>query len=347
LGAVQVSDGGPSARRIAAVARSSGDVLAIYESGTRVAVRILQADGGVGAERPPSTSVATAVQRAELPALAVSGARVMEGWFETLPGPIHRLVVGEANANGEALVQGQPAISPIRVNPGAGQGLKLGLTASRLIVAWAHFDAAGANTSLNLSSCPIALDAVCTTQSVAANGRNPSLLVDGDTVFVGYEDGAGAHLVRANVPANGTVTLAQTVDFGSGTHDVVLIGTASALTIYLATSGSPQTLTRRSGDCTGPCNGLGTTTGVVTFTGAASSFSIEPRSTPPVLAWEEGPSGARFSRAMRTDSSTPVAVGVGSRRPLPLRFPGASVPTVLFDTEGGTNQIFRRGFCTF
>jgi hypothetical protein len=149
------------------------------------------------------------------------------------------------------------------------------------------------------------------------------------------------------VPSSGMVTAGPTITFPSGTHDVSLFGTASALNVYYVTGGAPQTLTQRTGDCTGACSALSTTSGVVTFTGVPSNFSTDSRSNPAVLSWEEGPTGSRSARAIRINSSTPVDVGNGTRRPMSLQFPGSSGPVVFFDTEGSTNAVFRRAFCTF
>ncbi len=347
LSAARISDAGVSARRVAAVSRTSGDVLAFYETGAQLVARVLLADGGMLPERVPSTSVASAAMRAELPALAVSGSTVMEGWFEILPGPIHRLIVAHASSTGEAQVMGAPGISPVGTQMGPGQGLRLGLTASRLVLAWASFDATGTNSTVSISSCPIALDALCTTQVIGA-GRNPALLIDGDLAFVGYDDASGAHLVRYAVPSTGAVTAGPTVNFGSATHDVSMLGTASAITVfYVETTPAPQSLTKRSGDCSAACSALSTTMGVVSFTGVPSNFSVEASAVPATLAWEEGTTGSRRSRAMRLNGAMPVDVGDGSRRPVPLVFPRATAPVILFDTEGSTNGVFGRGLCGF
>jgi len=76
----------------------------------------------VSAARFPSTSVATAVARAEMPALSVRGPVTFQAWFEELAGPVYRLVASTVGPNGEALA--------------------INVSGEALIIAFASYDAA-------------------------------------------------------------------------------------------------------------------------------------------------------------------------------------------------------------
>jgi len=353
--ALQLSDAGPTARRVAAVARPNGDQLALYEVGARVMTRVLWADGGLSAERFPSYSVEMATQRAELPALAISGAQVMEAWFELLPTMKYRLVIAQANELGEATVGGAAAIALVQprgatdggmaVPPGQGQALRLGMTSSRLVVAWANFDETGTTTSVSLASCPLTLDEGCYLVPLGA-GRSPSLLIDADVAFVAFETASGIRLTRVAVPSAGAATAGPTADFGSaGAHDPVLSGTAAALSLFSVVAGVPQTLSRATGNCSGACgpSGFTTTPMLTSFVGTPANFSVVPSASSPLLAWDEGLTGARVLKVMRVGAA-PVDVGPG-RRPIPVL--GAAMKSSLFfDTEGAPATVFRRNFCS-
>ena len=353
--ALQLSDAGVNARRVAVVTRPSGDQLALYEVGARVMTRVVFSDGGLSAERFPSMTVETAVQRAELPALASSGALVMEAWFEFLPTMRYRLAVAQANELGQATVGGMPSIAlvqprgatdgGVQVPPGAGQALRLGMTSSRLVVAWANFDETGTSTSVSLASCPLALDEGCSIIALGA-GRSPSLLVDGDVAWVAFETASGVRLTRVAVPSSGTATAGPTADFGAaGAHDAVLTGTGAALSVFYVVAGMPQSLSRATGDCTGSCAaaGFAVTPMLASFVGTPSNFAVEPSSGAPLLAWEEGLTGARVVKVMRV-GSTPVDVGPG-RRPVPLLGAGLK-PHLYFESDGTPATVLRRTFCS-
>ena len=351
---IQISDAGPNARRVVAVARPNGDQLIMYEVGARVMTRVLSVDGGMSAERFPSFSVAMAAQRAELPALAISGAQVMEAWFELLPSMKYRLVIAQANDLGEATVGGVPSVTLVQprvavdggmpVPPGPGQALRLAMTPSRLVVAWANFDDLGINTAVSIASCPLALDDGCSILGLGA-GRSPSLLVEADTAWVGFENAGGVRVVRVSVPASGVVTLAATVDLGAaGSHDTVLAGTGAMLNVYYAVPRATESLSRATGNCTTTClaSGFTTTPNIASFVGIPSNFSAHPATGGLILAWDEGPAGGRVVKVMRVGNA-PIDVGPG-RRPVPVVGAGMT-PHVFFETDT-PSTVVRRTFCS-
>ena len=354
-----VTDGGvPSRRKVAALVQpgtgtaARRDVLALYEEGNRVLSVVLSATGAVSSPRFPSVTI-TSVAKASSPALGSNGVDVAEAWFEELSCPIFRLPVALAGPAGEAIANGSPGVLPIAL-PGAGQRVVVGVTNTRIVLAYAHLDSPTLTTStVVVATCPRTLDSPCSTRSLGA-GRNPALLVTGDVALVVYESGSQLSLARLSVPAAGTVTLSGNLLFGgSSEHDPVLNGTLSAVTIYSAVPGSPETLWRRRGDCTTTCDptGFTSTPTLFTFSGTASSLAVDVPGAAQVLAWEDGTGGQRVARAMSLATTTPLEVslpGQPGRRPVPL-LTGTAGFEVLFDTEGGTgamaDEILSRRFC--
>ncbi len=350
-----VADAGVLSRNVAAIVRpgtgsaQQRDVLVMYESGSRVVSRVLFADGGASGERFPSTSVASAVTRAALPALASSGPNVFQAWFEVLGGPLYRVVVAAAGPLGQAP---GGSVYPVGTQAGPGRALALAASPERVLLAVSALDGPSASTSsLNLVACPATLNAACFTVALGA-GSNPTLLFEGSAALIAWDSPAGLHLAKVNVPSTGAPTLVSNLGFGvGGDHDPVLTGTLSALSIYSAAGTSPQTLVRRAGDCTATCDPASfvLTGGLVTFDGVPSDFGVESRLSPSVMAWEEGPVSQRVAQAMNLATLTPAALSVeSSHRPLPL-LSGTGGYSIFFDTEGATgpqaNAVVVRHFC--
>lgn len=145
--------------------------------------------------------------KASAPALGTNGVDVAEAWFEELTaGPVYRLPVALAGPLGEAIVNGSPGVLPVGSMPGPGQKVVVGMTAQRIVVAYAYLDGPASGTStVAIASCARQLDSACTVRTLGA-GRNPALLVSGDTALVAYEtDAARLSLAKVSVPSNGTV----------------------------------------------------------------------------------------------------------------------------------------------
>ncbi len=348
-----VSDAGTlTSRNVAIAALQSGDVLTVYESGTRILTRFVRSDETVSPARYPSTSVATAVTRAEKPALAVKGATAFQAWFEELTGPVFRLVVSNVGPNGEAQVAGQASVFPFSSQTGPGQSLVMSAAGEALVIVFASYDAATATgpTTVRLASCPFDLATSCRLESLGA-GKNPALLVDGTSAFVAFETSSGLTLSSLRVLANGTVTVAATVPFGKpGDHDPTLAGIAADLSLYSVDDAvTPAALSRRTGDCsmTCPVTSFSLSASLLTFDAAPSEFSIHRFSNNEVLAWEDGAVGARQAKVVNLTSLVSKSLGAVSHRPVALR--SATGTTVYFDTEGGTgtgaNSIVARRLC--
>ena len=324
-----ITDGGTPSRRNVAVAILPGsgtperrDLLTLYEEGNRVVAQVVTASGAaLPAPRFPSQTI-TSVTKASTPALGGNGTDLGEAWFEELTGPpaISRLAVASAGPMGEAIANGSPGVSPI-VLPGPGQKLVLGLTASRIILAYEHLDSQGASTStVAVASCPKTLASTCTTRTIGA-GKNPALLLANDTAVVVYETGTRLSLATLAVPMAGALTISTNVAFGgSNEHDPVLNGTLAALDIYSVVPGTPETLWHRSGDCTSACDPSMFTASptIFTFAGSASSLAVDANGTARLLAWEEGPTTARVARVMTLSNTMALDVASG-RRPVKRR----------------------------
>jgi hypothetical protein len=343
-----LTDGGTPVRRSVAAVVQPGtgttarrDLLTLYEEGNRVFAQVVPASGPLPAPRFPSQTVPS-VSRASTPVLGTNGTDVGEAWFEELSTPLSRVAVAAAGPSGEAIANGSPGISPI-VIPGPGQTLALALSATRIILAYEHLDAPGAMTStVAVASCPVTLATACVTRSLGA-GRNPALLVAGDTAVVVYETGTRLSLAKLAVPMAGTVTLSSNVAFGgSNEHDAVLAGTAQALDVYSVVPGPPDTLWRRSGDCTGACDPAMFTSSpsLFTFSATANGLALDANGAARLLAWEDGSAAARVTRVLTLSSFAAVDVAPG-RRPVPV-VPGTAGFEVLFDTD---DEVFTRRFC--
>ena len=345
-----VTDGGaPIRRKVTAVVlpgtgtAARRDVLTLYEEGNRVVSVVVFANGSLSAPRFPSVTI-TSVMKASSPALGTNGADVAEAWFEELSGPpaISRMPIAAAGPSGEAIANGSPGVLPLLL-PGPGQKVVLSVTATRIVLAYEHLDAPGASTStIVVASCPKALNNPCTTRTLGA-GRNPALLVASDTAIVVYETGARLSIASLAVPSAGPVTLSSSVAFGgSSEHDAALSGTISALDIYSVVPGTPETLWRRSGDCSGACDAatFTSTPSLFTFSTTASSLAVDLNGAARLLAWEDGPGGARVARVMTLLNTTPLDVAPG-RRPVPL-VTGTAGYDVLYDTD---DEVVTRRFC--
>jgi hypothetical protein len=361
-----VSDGGTPVRRKAAAVVMPGtgtaarrNILTLYEEGSRVVARVLNADGTLSTPRYPSVTV-TSVQKATAPALGTNGVDIAEAWFEELTGPIYRVPVALAGPSGESIANGSPGVLPVGSLPGPGQKVVVTLTAQRIVLAYAHLDSPSASTStVVVASCPRNLDAPCTTRSLGA-GRNPALLATGDIALVAYETMSNRlSLAKLSVPAAGTVTEVSNIAFGgSSEHDAALLGTVSAVELYSVVPGTPDSLWRRTGDCSTTCDPTMTSSFPSSapissaFTGSVLALSGAKASGATVLAWEDGQAGRRVARLMK-DTGTRTFVDVSpanetGRRPVPL-LTGTAGFEVVYDTEGGSgaqaDQVVSRRFC--
>lgn len=355
-----ISDGGTPLRRKAAAVVMPGtgtparrDVLTLYEEGNRVVAKVLSASGAVSAPRYPSVTV-TSVQKAHSPALGTNGVDVAEAWFEELSGPIYRLPVALSGPSGESIANGSPGVFPVTSLPGPGQKVVVGLTATRIILAWAHLDSPSAGTStVMVANCAKQLDAACTIRTLGA-GRNPSLLVEADTALVAYEKGAQLSLAKLAVPSAGAVTVASDLAFGgSSEHDAALSGTLAALQLHSVVPGAPDTMWRRTGSCASTCDpaSFTSTPSLLTFSGSAVALAAAWNGTQRVLSWEDGVSGRRVARMLlpgQTVASDISPTTLTGRRPVVV-LPGTAGFEVLYDTEGGTgasvDQVLSRRFC--
>lgn len=357
-----LSDGGTVLRRKAAAMVMPGtgtaarrDVLTLYEEGNRVVARVLNADGTLAAARYPSVTV-TSVAKASGPALGTNGVDVAEAWFEELSaGPVFRLPVALAGPSGEAIVNGSPGVLPVGSLPGPGQKVVVGLTAQRIVLAYAYLDGPTSGTStVSVASCPRMLDSPCATRALGS-GRNPALLVSNDVALVAYEtDGARLSLAKLSVPSTGGVTQVSNVAFGgSSEHDPALSGSLASFTLWSIVPGTPDTLWQRAGDCSGACDptSFTSTPSVLTFAGSAQALTVAGSGTSRVLAWEDGSAGARAARMLLPGdtAATPVSLaGEVGRRPV-VALTGSAGFEVLYDTEGGAgptgDKVLSRRFC--
>jgi len=359
-----ISEGSQVHRRAAAVVfpgtgtAARRNALVLYEEGNRVVARVLNTDGTLSTARYPSVTV-TSVSKASAPALGTNGTDVAEAWFEELSGPVYRLPVALAGPTGEAIANGSPGVLPVGSMPGPGQKVAVAMTATRIILAYAHLDSPGASTSTVVAaSCPRNLDAGCTTRTLGA-GRNPAVLATGDVALVAYEAGNRLSLAKLSVPAAGTVMTVSNIAFGgSSEHDPALLGTVSAVELYSVVPGAPDTLWHRAGDCSGTCDPTMTssfpTSAAINgaFTGSALALSGTKASGATVLAWEDGHGGRRVARMM-VDTGTRTFRDVSptnetGRRPTPL-LTGTAGFEVVYDVEGGSgalaDQAVSRRFC--
>ncbi|MDX2010226.1 MAG: MopE-related protein [Myxococcaceae bacterium] len=359
--AEQVSDGGTLVERgaVAVALPNTGtlqrrDVLVMAESGVRLVSRTLTSTGLVSPGRAPAVSIAAA-ERAYGPALASLGSQVAQAWFENQAGaPARtRLALALAGPNGDAIANGGAGISPVTMT-GPGQKVALGLTSTRLVVAFAQADSAtSANTSVVALSCPRQLDTLCDTQLLGA-GRNPALLVDSDAALVVYEVGGRLRAVRLSVPQSGGLAVGPTAMFGgSNERDVALAGTLEGLTVYSIVPGTPDTLWRRQGACTaGGCDAatFTATPAWVRLGGPATGLAVASDGSRRVLAWAETRAGVSTVRALDALGSmpTPFDVAAPARRPVPVLAGRAGV-YVFYDTEGATSGVadvvLQRRFC--
>ena len=353
--ASQISDGGASLQRAVAAVILPGtgtaaraDVLTLYEVGNRLVARTVFANS-TSALRFPSVTV-TSVQRAWAPALGSLGTQVAEAWFEELTGPIDRLDVALAGPAGEAIANGSPGVLPIAL-PGAGLEVRVGLTSTRIVLAYAYLDSPGASTStVALASCPRQLNTACLTQALGP-GASPSLLMIGDVALVTYESGGRLQLAKVNVAT--AVTVLGNVTFGgSNEHNAVLAGTLANLAIYSVVPGSPDSVWRRTGDCSG------STCDPTTFTvtpswlalgGTGSALAIHESGSTRLLAWEETVSGRASAHVVNAVGAlASLEVAARGRRPVPLTT-GTLGFSVFFDTEaadqGPVNVVLERRFC--
>ena len=357
-----VSDGGtPVRRKVAAVVvPASGtaakrDVLTLFEVGNRVVTRVRYADGTSSAPRYPSVTV-TSVAKASAPALGTNGVDIAEAWFEELTaGPVYRLPVALAGPLGEGIAMGSAGVLPIGPLPGPGQKVVVGMTAQRIVLAYAYLDGPTASTStVALASCARMLDSACTVRTLGA-GRNPALLVSADTALVAYEtNGTQLSLAKLSVPSSGTVTQVSNVAFGgSSEHDVALSGTLAAVTLWSVVPGTPETLWKRDGDCSGACDptAFTSTPSVLTFAGSAQALTVAGTGTTRVVAWEDGTAGVRVTRMLLPGQAIAAAVspmGTIGHRPV-VALTGTAGFEVLYDTEGGVgpqgDQVVSRRFC--